>query len=184
MIMRALVVGGTGMLSGLSIWLAQEYEAVTVIGKTWSRLTELIDRAGDLAENIIPLSVDYTDREKLIDAVKKTMWRYGPFDLVVTWVRSGYSSAINAIAEEIADHTLEEWRLFRVMGSMPGNEEGGLKLPSNAKYREVVLGFVLEGGGSRWLTNDEIWKGVRDAIVKDSEHSTVGVTEPLDRMPQ
>ena len=45
-------------------------------------------------------------------------------------------------------------------------------------YRQIVLGFVLEGEGARWLTHDEISEGVLKAIDEDAGLSTIGVTRP------
>lgn len=181
--MQALVIGGTGMLSNLVRWLAEEYQCVSVIGRNWGRLESLIMDSGDLAERIVPISVDYTDKDKLLDAVRKNLWRNGPVDLLVAWIRSGYTDSLSAVAEEISGHTNEDWRLFHVRGNLNLSDRKMPALPVNAKYREVVLGFKIEEKGSRWLTNDEIWKGVRDAIVSDESFSVVGTVEPLDSMP-
>lgn len=181
--MQALVIGGTGMLSDLVTWLAEKYQCVSVIGKSWSRMERLIHDSGDLAERIVPISVDYTDREKLLDAVRKNLWRNGPVDLLVAWIRSGYIDSLSAVAEEISGHTNDDWRLFHVRGTLNLSERRTPNLPDHVKYREVVLGFKIEEDGSRWLTDDEIWKGVRDAIVNDDTFSVVGTIEPLDSMP-
>lgn len=50
-------------------------------------------------------------------------------------------------------------------------------------YREVMLGFVPLGTGSRWLTNEEISDGVIDAVGTDGERSIVGVVEPWELRP-
>lgn len=181
--MQALVIGGTGMLSDLVIWLAERYQCVSVIGRSWSRLEALINKAGPLSERIVPISVDYSDRDKLIDAIRKNLWRNGPVDLLVAWVRSGNTASLSAVADEISSHSKENWRLFHVRGSVNFQSRKFPQLPENVLYREVTLGFKIEEDGSRWLTNGEIWNGVREAIENDRQMSTVGVTEPLDSMP-
>jgi hypothetical protein len=47
----------------------------------------------------------------------------------------------------------------------------------------VVLGFVLEAGKSRWLTNAEISDGVFAAIAAQAPHSIVGTVEPWSAKP-
>ncbi len=182
--MQALVIGGTGMLSDLAIWLAEKYQCVSVIGRSWPRLERLVTRAGQLSERIIPISVDYTDHEMLTDAIRKNLWRNGPADLVVAWVRSGNNDALEAVAREISSHSHEPWRLFQVRGSVGFKKRSTPRLPEEVLYREVVLGFRIEGGHSRWLTDEEIWKGVRDSILEDRDLSIVGQIDPPDLMPQ
>jgi hypothetical protein len=50
-------------------------------------------------------------------------------------------------------------------------------------YSQVILGFVLDGNSSRWLTNDEISAGVIKAIEQPEEISIVGSIEPWERRP-
>lgn len=171
------------MLSDLVIWLAEKYQCVSVIGRSWERLEALVRKAGPLSDRIIPISVDYTDKEKLVDAVRKDLWRNGPVDLVVAWVRSGFTDSLSAAAEEISSHSKEKWRLFHIRGYVGMDKRKFPTLPESVLYREVVLGFIIEGGGSRWLKDSEIWNGVKDAIIDDTEMSTVGVIDPLDSMP-
>lgn len=182
--MQALVIGGTGMLSDLVIWLAEKYQCVSVIGRSWPRLENLVEKAGPLSERIIPISVDYTNREMLTDSIRKNLWRNGPAELVVAWVRSGNMDAIESVANEISSHSHEKWRLFQVRGSVGFDKRKFPELPEEVRYREVVLGFKIEDDSSRWLTNDEIWKGVRDSIISDNKMTIVGDIEPLERMPQ
>ena len=50
-------------------------------------------------------------------------------------------------------------------------------------YRRVILGFVVEGGKSRWLTHEEISGGVIEAVQKDAERYIVGTVEPWSMRP-
>ena len=50
-------------------------------------------------------------------------------------------------------------------------------------YRQVLLGFVPEGDGARWLTNDEISAGVLAAIDEDTALFRIGVTRPWSLRP-
>jgi hypothetical protein len=47
----------------------------------------------------------------------------------------------------------------------------------------VILGFVLEGGHSRWLRNAEISQGVLQAIDTDAKRFVVGTIEPWSARP-
>lgn len=44
--------------------------------------------------------------------------------------------------------------------------------------RKIILGFIVEGKTSRWLTNDEISSGVIDAVKKDSLEYIIGTLTP------
>ena len=56
-------------------------------------------------------------------------------------------------------------------------------LPPNVAYRQVILGFQIEGERSRWLTHGEISQGVLQAIADDAEYHVVGVVRPWERRP-
>jgi hypothetical protein len=80
-------------------------------------------------------------------------------------------------------------RLFEVVGSSVADpsrpdavSEQLSRLPWLA-YRRVVLGFVVEGSRSRWLTDSEISAGVVAAIEGDAEHSVVGTVVPWSLRP-
>ncbi|WP_277674545.1 hypothetical protein [Piscibacillus halophilus] len=58
-----------------------------------------------------------------------------------------------------------------------------LKTPKNCTYHQVQLGFILETGYSRWLTNQEISKGVIEAFKLKQPTYIVGQLEPWDQRP-
>lgn len=182
-VVHALVIGGTGMLSNLSLWLAERYHTVTVVGRKWEKLEAIVELAGPLSDRIVPLSVDYTDKEKLVKAIRLDLWRNGPLELCVAWIRRQNVSSLVAAAREISEHTKEEWRLFHIKGSRVPMELNETKLPENVILREVTLGFMIENGVSRWLSHEEICGGIIDAIEKNSRNAVVGLQEPTDRMP-
>src|SRR5690606_3732421 len=51
-------------------------------------------------------------------------------------------------------------------------------------YREVIRGFVIDAGRSRWLTHREISQGVLEAIRADRPRSIVGTVTPWPARPQ
>lgn len=187
--LHALVVGGTGMLRGLSLALAEEGRMVSVVARTPSRLQSLTDAAKDFSGGINPLSLDYRDGARLQKALRRAVERFGPFGLAVCWIHSTAPEALRQVVEVIAD-TSESCRLFHVRGSAAANPLTGSRRPpewlalySNIQYRQVILGFVIEDGGSRWLTHAEISGGVLDAVRKDRPFSIVGTVEPWSLRP-
>jgi hypothetical protein len=49
--------------------------------------------------------------------------------------------------------------------------------------RQVILGFRVEGGRSRWLTDAEISEGVLQAVRTDADLAIVGQVEPWPARP-
>lgn len=55
---HGLVIGGTGMLKDVSVWLIKEGNHVTVIRRQQKKMQKLINEAKN-ASNLTPLLVDY-----------------------------------------------------------------------------------------------------------------------------
>jgi len=172
--MHTLVVGGTGMLAGATKWLAKQGHVVTVI----SRRAFNGEWAG-----VNPLTIDYRESEMLQKGIAEAISAHGPIHLAVFWIHTDAADAFRVIAEEISAHAKVSWRLFHVRGSATHLHLEAPLVPPNCLYRQVVLGFVEDENGSRWLTHDEISGGVIEAIRCDREQSTVGTLEPWEKRP-
>jgi hypothetical protein len=180
---HALVVGGTGMLSGVSLWLVENGYHVSVIARNPERMEKLIEKA--CSKNLVtPLFVNYTNNKELQEKVELTIQQNGSIDLVVAWIHSIAEDALPIIAEEVSKQ-MDEWDLFHVLGSSSNIEEIKRKAstPDNCNYHRVQLGFVLEGAHSRWVTNREISEGVIEAIQTRKPLHTVGLLEPWELRP-
>lgn len=183
---HALVVGGTGMLRGVSLHLAQGGRTVSVVARSRERLRSLA-QAPESQGRINPLPLDYRDDAALEAGVRSALTRFGPVDLAVFWI---HRTAPRAPATLV--HLLSEpgraWRLFHVRGSAaarPSHRRSPLvdaAVPP-CRYRQVILGFVAGDGGSRWLSHDEIAAGVIRAVEEDAEEAVVGRVTPWERRP-
>ncbi|WMJ17863.1 short-chain dehydrogenase [Geobacillus proteiniphilus] len=182
--MHALVIGGTGMLADVSLWLVREGYHVSVIARHRARMKQLIDRTGQMA-SITPLLVDYRDQETLCSFICQTIRENGTFDLIIAWVHTDETQALSAIIWKNSRHP-SPWRLFHVLGSRadPTEMKQKLCLPAACLYRQVQLGFVVEEHGSRWLTHQEISGGIIDAIRHDAPFHLVGTLEPSKKRPR
>lgn len=179
---HVLVVGGTGMLRGVVVDLARRGHVVSVVARGGERLTSL-ERDG--CGRVHGLPQDWHDTIALQRAVAESASRHGPITLAVVWIHSSAPEGPIAVARAVAPPC----RYVHVLGSSAGDpsrpdsgrragfEELGLE------YREVILGFVVEGGRSRWLANDEIAAGVLRAVDDDMPRSVVGVIEPWSARP-
>ncbi|MBI0445345.1 short-chain dehydrogenase [Deinococcus sp. DB0503] len=168
--MRTLVVGGTGMLAGVVRALLDAGDEVTVLARRPERLAD--PRAHLLA-------LDYRDTAALEQALAQA----GPVDRAVVWIHGTAPEAPAVVVRHV------HGPYWHVLGSAVANpakphsrrREQFAALGND--YREIILGFVLEGDNSRWLTHAEISGGVLHALRHDLKRHVIGVVEPWARRP-
>jgi NAD(P)-dependent dehydrogenase (short-subunit alcohol dehydrogenase family) len=167
---HALVVGGSGMLAGLCRALAADGWLVTVVGRDIGKLAE----ATADNDRLVPLSVDYEELDAFAAALEAAVAARGPIMLAVCWIRSWAPEALTATASFVAP----DGRLFHVWGTQVGDDSAAaidaLERSEQLRYRQVQLGAVVDGANRRWLTNDEISRGVYAAVVADRRSHLVG----------
>lgn len=172
---HTLVVGGTGMLSGLC-------EALAGNG---GRLS-LLSRHASWASGADGFDCDYHDAARFSAALDAAVARSGPIDLAVAWFHTLKIEAPRLLAERV------EGRLFQVLGSAAADPSHPWRLETaqevaeglpGCDLRQVVLGFKVEAAGSRWLTNAEISDGVLDAVRTDRPLTIIGQTKPWSAKP-
>ncbi len=173
---HALIVGGSGMLAGLCRALAEHGTRVSVLARNEKRIRAI-------APSVEAVVCDYNDGT----ALAEVLGMIEPPDLIVAWIHGRAPHARRALAECVA----AEGRFVQVLGSAHGDpshperlvemEQAVEGLPID--YSAVVLGFVIEGGKSRWLTNDEISAGVLAALESAAPLSIVGTVEPWSAKP-
>ena len=180
---HALVVGGTGMLSGVSLWLLEQGYHVSIIARNPDRMRNLTEQT-DLDSHITPLLVDYSNNDELQKKVHETINRHGAIDIVVAWIHSTAPNAINIIAKEVSISN-REWKLFHVLGSSSDFKriKQEVTVPTGCSYHQVQLGFIIEGVISRWLTHKEISDGVIEAIDKRNTILIIGQIDSWDNHP-
>lgn len=137
---NALIVGGTGMLAGLSAALADDGYRVF-----------LPSRRPTGADGF---EADWTDPAAFVQAVREQIT--GPLDLLVLWCHRPYRAEVARLLTADVSRTTA---VVEVVGSRqyrakPGNER---HFPQSVL---VVLGHVEKVGGRRWLTDAEISDGV------------------------
>ena len=170
---HVLVVGGTGMLSGL----------VEALAGDGGRLSLLSRRA---SQHPGGFDCDYHDEAGFRAALEAAVLRHGPIDLAVAWFHTLKIAAPRVLAQQVRG------RMFQVLGSATADPGHPHRLASAAavaeglvdcRLRQVVLGFQVIGDGSRWLTNDEISAGVLEAVRSDRLLSVIGQVEPWSARP-
>lgn len=167
------------MLSGVTIWLAEQGHMVSVISRRPKRYPSCSH-----PERIHSIAVDYRESDKLRRRIAEAIAIRGPIVLAVHWIHGLAPEAFWVISDEISSHAKEPWRLFHVRGSAAYLHPEQPQVPIHCLYRQVILGFVLEGDRSRWLTHEETSCGVIRAIQRDAERTVVGTLEPWDQRPE
>jgi hypothetical protein len=173
---HALVLGGSGMLAGCCRALLDVSDKVSVIARDERRIRAI-------APAIHPVLCDYKDEDTFAAALAAL----DPPDLAVAWIHGRHPELRRAAAERIKPGG----RFVQVLGSAHGDPSHPERLAEMAMaaeglpiaYQAVVLGFVVENDGSRWLTNDEISSGVFAAIQSGAPLSIIGTVEPWTARP-
>ncbi|WP_214702062.1 MULTISPECIES: short-chain dehydrogenase [unclassified Exiguobacterium] len=165
-----LLVGGTGMLAGLTSYLAIDHH-VTVVGRDKEKMANVVQRNPDTCH---PLIVDYREEEALSSGLQRAVRQNGPFDQVIAWVHRGSGKAIQLIL----DHS-ETAEVIHILGSRanPEYEKSSLCINELQLYRQVQLGKIHEKESTRWLTHEEIVEGVIRAIKYPTDYQLVGRLE-------
>lgn len=179
--MHALVIGGTGMLKKVSVWLCNQGFYVSVIGRNRDRL-EGVKHACNAPENVTCISLDYHDSDILKQSIKGTIKQNGPITLVIAWIHTTAKKALQVICEEIELHS-KSYGLFHILGSSASRLERQKIGSSSCDYHRILLGFILQGEHSRWLTHEEIAEGVIAGIQSKQSDCIIGTLEPWELRP-
>lgn len=177
---HALVIGGTGMLAKVSLWLSENGYHVSVIGRNSEKMQRLIEQN---TEQMTPILVDYTNTERLAEQLLHIQQENGRVHLVVAWIHSIGPDVISCLTDSLPHN--ESWKLFHVNGSSSNLEEikARTAIPPHVHYHQIQLGFHLENGTSRWLTHEEISNGVIKAIQEEKAAQVIGTITPRERRP-
>lgn len=181
---HALVIGGTGMLKGTSIWLNRQGYHLSVLARGQERLKEL-EEALTFPEHFSTLTFDYTQDDTLRSELQAIQDKHGPIQIVVSWISSPAPQALRSIIDVVDQENIGTWDLYHVLGSRSDLEQVKLAVgaPATCNYRQVKLGFVVEGTQSRWLTHEEIADGVIRGISTQNPITVVGTLEPWEMRP-
>lgn len=186
---HALVIGGTGMLRGVSEHLARQVDTLTVVARRSSRLDALASGL-EPACTFVPLALDYRDTDALSAALRDVQSIHGPIETAVCWIHSVAPDAPRAVAEAVGSERHAPVRYVHVVGSAAADPHAASDAPraelgamQGVVYQQVILGFVLASGGARWLTNEEISAGVIAALGGDQDPFIVGTVRPWSSRP-
>ncbi len=181
--MAALLIGATGMLAGAARHFASEAGGAVMLARRASGFS-----FGDAALDTwrIGIDADWKDSAAFGAALDEA-GRHGPFALALAWLHG----RDEAMRERVTRLVAEGGTLVEVLGSAAsrpgafGDERlAAMRAHPGVRYRQVLLGFVVEDGGSRWLTHGEISKAAIAALAAEDTRTIAGQVEPWDARPR
>ena len=192
----SFVVAGISLLLGpvrrwlFGRWLAR---AGLIQGNAGTRFLgpwNLAALAADApASTVHPLALDWHDDAALDAALAGAVALHGPIVLAVVWIHGGAPAAPLAVARHVGapGRRADYYHVLSSAAADPARPDAGrlarfAALPG-LRYHEVILGFVREPAGSRWLTNAEIAAGVLAAIEAGAPRFVVGIVAPWENRP-
>lgn len=185
---HVLIVGGTGMLKGVSHYFTIHGYTVSVIARNPIGLNKLIESKAEHGF-INPIKVDYYDNNLLEEKLKSAIDNHGQIETAVCWIHSTAPEAPYIVAGVLNNQNIK-CKYFHVLGceySLPTEENKKLQFTFerfvNIIYKKIILGFVIENEHSRWLTDHEISNGVIDAVINEKDDFIVGTVERWERRP-
>lgn len=151
---RVLVIGGTGMLAGAVRHIARSAASLTLIARAPDRL------AAEIGAHAV--AMDWNDRASVAQALA-TVRGGGRAEVMISWIHSPGLWCLSAFEELLRAGA----RSIRVHGSAAGDPRRGIRTdpapPPHVVRQDVVLGWVNAAQGRRWLTDEEISRGVIEA---------------------
>ncbi|RIW29611.1 hypothetical protein D3H55_18615 [Bacillus salacetis] len=179
---NTLVIGGTGMLGGAVRHLVKRGDEVTVLARSTDKFNRMLVHNGLMNGDVSFMPADYFKTDEVVELLNEHIKTEGAFDAAVIWMRSAAAESFDAIMG-ILGRDGRPVDIFKVNGSSASRSP----LPSS-EYRsinmhQIILGFKIENGESRWLTDDEISEGVIKALNTRIPLTVAGVTEPWEKRP-
>lgn len=179
---HALLVGATGMLADAARWVIARSIHAVVLGRDTAKIGAVTGAAPGSAT---PGPIDHRDQSALRSLLLTHTDRRGSFDLALVWLHTDAAAALPLIAGACGP----EARMVLVCGSASADpsrintERVRAIARPGLHLQRVTLGFVIEPGGSRWLTDAEISRGTIDALTSGAPDTIVGAVTPWDQRP-
>ena len=176
------------MLRGAVKKFLTEYKTVSVIARHESGFKKLLSET-NYPERLNPVLLDYSDTVLLSEKIISSKKNFGYIETAVSWIHSQDLIAHENIGKILNSQNIKS-NYFHILGSayynpekMNSETEEIFSAFENISYKKILLGFKVENGISRWLTDDEISEGVYDAVISGENEFKIGLTEPWDKRP-
>lgn len=179
---HALIIGGTGMLTHVAEWLSGEGYKVSVAGRTLEKFTAAFGSKQEAERNIAFIQTDYYNTDTFAGRIQEAIRERGSVNLCICWMRSDAEESFEWLKSWLAKSE-NPVQLYEVKGSHASREGFKSEQINILKWNRIILGFRMEKGRSRWLTDKEISEGVMNAVKKGKELYITGDVEPWDQRP-
>lgn len=170
------------MLGGAVEDLVKKGNKVTILARSMDKYQSMLAKHGLKPEEVDFLAADYFNRDALVQVLDEHIKTNGPFDQAVIWMRRTAIESLDAVMD-ILSRNSGDVDVFRVNGSAAAQTTLPYKFHQTINMHHIILGFKIENGESRWLTNDEISEGVISALTTGIPLTITGVIEPWDKRP-
>jgi hypothetical protein len=163
---RALVLGGTGMLTRVTTGLIRDGWHVVLPSRRYAPL------AAEGTGRALWVEADWSYPERLADRAARALG--GPADLLVAWVDGRARVPVLRAVARLLTPTAP---VVEVHGSASANPIAGCPDPviGDHQTQQVILRAVTEHGTTRWLTQSEIAASVADAIRRALDGRVSGI---------
>lgn len=179
---HALVIGGTGMLSGTVSWLCNNGYRVSVLARGADKYKKMIQGEDLTQKSISFIQVNYYDVKAFQKSIIEAEGQNGPITLCLSWMRGDAEESFQWLISYFIDKN-KLVTMYEIRGSHASRTSFHPVQCGNFSWRRIILGFHLDKHVSRWLTNKEISNGVIESIKKEKGIYIVGSVEPWDRRP-
>jgi hypothetical protein len=183
-----LAVGATGMLAGAVETLAARSRTVTLVARGSRRLEALSARIRAAGAAPRALALDYREVEPLLAALRGEFESVGPVDRALLWIHGDAPRTPPALVA-LLEETSPGARVLLVLGSASADPSADLDArlaglgARRIELRALVLGFAVEGGRSRWLSDDEISAAAVAALDGEERIRIAGTVRPWSARP-
>jgi len=174
------------MLAGASRFIASHADTTSLLARTDASLSSLRHSLPDTLK-VATAAVDYRSEQAFSEAVHGRVEQAGVPDIVLAWIHP--ERPAQALAAQLASYS-QPLRFFHVLGSASASPATSLlrrRMHYDAlqglSYHQIVLGFICNERGSRWLHHEEIADGTIQAVQSGASRYVVGVVEPWDARP-
>ena len=134
-------------------------------------------------ENIFHIKADYTRTDEFTKIILNAFEKKEFPSKIIIWMHASGDESLNVLLDHVITNR-PDTKIFHIKGSGNFNPSKVAEIIiSSINYFEIFLGFILGNGTSRWLTHEEISKGVIEAVEKEFKTYTIGVTEPWEKHP-
>lgn len=153
----SLTVGATGMLAGALKTVSDRSEGAIVVARHASKTVKSLPRA-------TAIDLDWRDAAAFETALAPAL--DGGVDLALLWMHGSGDCSLRWLLERLKHQSCLVVHVLSSAAPDPTAFRDALdRDAARCRYRTVRLGAVpLPGGGTRWLTDDEISEGAIRAI--------------------